>query len=397
MARFEVFIPASSEMPNVTLRVEADNWIAALKSGMAKLGEQGLSIASLMCDVKDDNSIHVTDPKSGRVFRIVEVGGFDPDGATVIEKKPAGAVAPPPAKDEHTQPDRLMPLRPAAAPVAPPAAAPVARPGGREAMYETTSPEAKPYVPAPVAPPAPPMRAPVAAPPPAPAARAAVPAAPVAARPAPVAPPAARPQIRQSGVAQSVVEVASPASPPPAQIGRPHEDETARTAKVLEELFERAQELWEVADPAQAGDKLLALAMEKIPADAGSFFLADISGDDLAFAAVRGPKAKELLRSNIRVPMGVGIVGFCAVEGVGLAINDAQRDPRFYQRVGEQIGYETRSVLCAPAYAGGRVFGALELINKRGSTSFTQGELSILAYLATQAAQWLERHSATQA
>ena len=237
-------------------------------------------------------------------------------------------------------------------------------------MYESTDPVAKPYVPAPA--PAP------KAPPP-------------AAGPAAKAPPRpADPKRRHSGVANSVVEVTSPAVPPARNIGRPAEED--RTSAMLEELFERVQDVWGLADHKQVLEKLLDLAMEKIPADAGSVLLADLDTDDLAFASVRGPKAKELLRSNIRVPMGVGIVGFCALEGVGVAISDAQRDPRFYREVGQQIGYESKSILCAPIFGGGRTFGCIELINKKGSTTFSKGELSVLAYVAHQAAEWLGKN-----
>ena len=73
MARFEVFIPAASpEELNLTLRVTAGTWMVALKIGLRKIG-QGSMPTDVLCDVKDDESIHVTDPRSGRVFRIVEL------------------------------------------------------------------------------------------------------------------------------------------------------------------------------------------------------------------------------------------------------------------------------------------------------------------------------------
>jgi hypothetical protein len=42
MAKYEVFLPAAQEGDfNLTLKVDADNWMAALKIGLKKLGEQG--------------------------------------------------------------------------------------------------------------------------------------------------------------------------------------------------------------------------------------------------------------------------------------------------------------------------------------------------------------------
>src|SRR5689334_8144178 len=62
MALFEVFIPGKAAgMPNVTLTIEAPNWIGALRSGLKSIGEGQEAIANVMCDIKEDNSIHVTD------------------------------------------------------------------------------------------------------------------------------------------------------------------------------------------------------------------------------------------------------------------------------------------------------------------------------------------------
>jgi GAF domain-containing protein len=194
---------------------------------------------------------------------------------------------------------------------------------------------------------------------------------------------AATPPPPASGSADRVEEVSGPSTPPPARIGRPpapptHED-------VLAELFERVGEV-AGAERGEALDFLLDLALEKAGAEAGTIFLARLGSDDLEFAVTRGPRAKELLELGVRVPMGAGIVGFCAKEDVCLAISDAQQDPRFYRAVSEAIGYETRSILCAPIAREGRVYGALEVLNKRGGQAFGPDDLAIVAYLAHHAA-----------
>ena len=74
MAKFEVFIPpASAEGFNVTFRVDANNWMAALRIGLMKLGQQGATAQNILVDIQDDNSVHVTESESGRVFRIREL------------------------------------------------------------------------------------------------------------------------------------------------------------------------------------------------------------------------------------------------------------------------------------------------------------------------------------
>ena len=89
MAKFEVHIPAVEAGGfNLTLKVGADNWMSALKAGMQKLGEQGAVNQNVMVDIQEDNSIHVTEPASGRVFRIREL--TEEEAAQAPVKRPSG-------------------------------------------------------------------------------------------------------------------------------------------------------------------------------------------------------------------------------------------------------------------------------------------------------------------
>ncbi len=302
MPRFEVYVPAAPpRLPvDITLRVEAEHWLAALKAGLEKAAA-GEMASNILCDIQADGSIHVSDPGSGRVFRIREL----------VE-----GVSPPPAAGS------------AEAPARPPPAAPV---------------------------------------------------------PAPAKAARARP--RPSAVPDKVEQVARPTEPPPKRIGRTTRE--LRIEELLADLFQRVGELGSQRRRDDGLGFLLDLAMEKTGCESGSVLLAP--AQELLFAVARGPKAQEILRLGMRVPMGVGIAGFCAQENVSLAVSDAEKDPRFYRGVSEAVGYATRSLLCAPIAAGGRVRGVMELVNKGGGQPFDQGDLAALSYLAHQAADFLER------
>lgn len=161
---------------------------------------------------------------------------------------------------------------------------------------------------------------------------------------------------------------------------------------VIADVFERAMDLFtERLNPDRIVNDLLDLAIEKIPADAGSFYVAGISDRDLQFAAVRGPKAKEILAQKIRVPMGQGIAGFSAAEAIALAVNDAQNDPRFAKEISDKIGYDVHSTICAPLDKDGRSYGAIQLINRKQGTAFSQGDLNILIAIARQGVDLLSQ------
>ena len=129
--------------------------------------------------------------------------------------------------------------------------------------------------------------------------------------------------------------------------------------------------------------------MEKMPAESGAVLFADVNGRELYFATARGPKAEEVM--DFRVPMGKGIAGFCAREGVSLAISDAQVDPRFYRGISEALNYQTQSLVCAPIQHEGRVYGCLELLNRQNGSTFSSSEVNALTYIGKQFAEYINR------
>ncbi|MEM6533309.1 MAG: GAF domain-containing protein [Myxococcota bacterium] len=334
MPQFELFIPALDETGfNVTARIEADNWMHALRNGLTKLGE-GVDVRNVLCDITADG-IDVTEPQSGRVFRIKELSGA------------AAAPAPAPV------PAAPAPADPAAA--VQPEEVPLDRPA-----FITAAPT--PVKAAPGASPAP----------------AAAPSAP-AALSVPTPATTSAEQITRQRASES----------PRVAIGRIRKDAIGRPVEdLIVELFEETAELHSQPDVAAAANMLIDLAMKVIPADSGSVYVADINRSDLFFAAARGPKADEVMK--FRVAIGQGLVGFSAQEGVGLAVSDAQRDPRFFSAISEKLGYSTHSILCSPSQRDGRLYGALQLINKKGNSTFTGDEMNLLSYLAHQFAEYLE-------
>jgi GAF domain-containing protein len=194
---------------------------------------------------------------------------------------------------------------------------------------------------------------------------------------------------RPSAVVDRVEVAKEPTSPPSKPIGRVAQ--ALKTEDVLAELFLEVSELEAITDRKKGLEFVLDLAMRSIGCDAGSVLTADLGSLDLSFAAVRGPTADKLLALGLKVPMGVGVVGFCAQENVCLAVSDAQKDPRFHRAVSEAVGYETRSLLCAPVAHQGTVVGALEVLNKRKGEPFGPKDLAVLSYLAAQTAKFLER------
>lgn len=523
MVWFEVFIPAKDAgLPNITLTVEAPNWIGALRTGLSNLGEGHEAIANVMCDIKEDNSIHVTDVQTRRVFRLREVpapsakpaaapaSSLPPEMTKPMPPapRPSGSDAPKtspgqprpvsmpeiprdaldePLPDDATIPnpiavkdlDSSIPWTKMAGPqdvaspptielkASMPPPAPARAPAQTQQMFRAQ-----------VVPPAPTPQPPPAPPAPTPAAEAkTVPSQPLPQPPKPAEPPKPAPSVsapetrpvqqpdfanapataqetpkkkqkaaaeiepterlpRAPGPSASTSQelkkpgpVAAPTprgtpAPPPKRITgqfeqapRPVTRETSmptpsappqpigRTeapvnpqaiADAVADVFDATQDLLMdgSVQPKDIAERLLDIALQHVPAESGSFYLADVNGHELNFAAVRGPKASEIQKKKLSVKIGQGIVGFCALEGVCLSVSDIQKDPRYFSAISDAVGYSPKDTLCASAEKDGRLFGALQLINSRGG--FTPVHMEVMRYIGLTAASLLERHFDTQ-
>jgi signal transduction histidine kinase len=92
----------------------------------------------------------------------------------------------------------------------------------------------------------------------------------------------------------------------------------------------------------------------------------------------------------MKVPPGVGVVGWVAAQKSPVVVNDPQRDARHDLFIAEKIGVPARNLVAAPllhAQSGDdQALGAFEVLNKR-SGSFTDEDLKLLTLIAGQAAK----------
>ncbi len=124
-----------------------------------------------------------------------------------------------------------------------------------------------------------------------------------------------------------------------------------------------------------------------LEATGGSVLLLDPASDQLVFAAVVAPDAQALIGK--RLAPGTGIVGWTLQHRQPLLIDDAQHDPRFYNRIDSLTGLTTHSVLAVPIIFKERAIGVIEVINK-AEGSFNQQDLEVLEALSGSAAIAIE-------
>ena len=144
-------------------------------------------------------------------------------------------------------------------------------------------------------------------------------------------------------------------------------------------------------------DRLLArlvdLIRQAMDADRATLFLVDRERDELYSKAAHLPELDE-----IRLPIGRGIAGHVARTGETVVVPSARSDQRFFQEVDSETGYETRTLLAVPVLGREReaeggaprvVVGVIEVLNKRSSPTFDEGDRRLLERLAEQVGEAL--------
>lgn len=97
------------------------------------------------------------------------------------------------------------------------------------------------------------------------------------------------------------------------------------------------------------------------------------------------------LSTTIRLPRDVGIVGFVAITGRRLVIDDAYNDHRFNSAFDKKSGYKTKSILTIPIKdIYGRVTGVIQAVNKHKNGVFNADDEGLAILLATHAGVMLK-------
>jgi GAF domain-containing protein len=118
-------------------------------------------------------------------------------------------------------------------------------------------------------------------------------------------------------------------------------------------------------------------------AEASSIALFETDPDRLEFRVAAGEKGAGAV--GLTVPPTQGIAGYVYSTGQALALSDVGNDPRFNRDAAEQTGYIPRSIAAAPLFDEHGTLGVLQVLDKRGSPTFSLADMELLAVFASQA------------
>lgn len=118
---------------------------------------------------------------------------------------------------------------------------------------------------------------------------------------------------------------------------------------------------------------------EHMHAEAAAVFLVDPVERVVVCRASAGPVDVV----GLKVELGKGIVGRAIAENKVQLVRDTQEDP---DHLGDQKGFHTRSILCAPLDTADGPIGALQVLNKRDGELFDSHDANVLRLLAVPTA-----------
>jgi PAS domain S-box-containing protein len=134
-------------------------------------------------------------------------------------------------------------------------------------------------------------------------------------------------------------------------------------------------------------EKVLSILLEEtretLGVEACSAALLDEEQQDLFFIMAEGVGANRV--RGARMPASQGVIGWVVRNRQPLIVPDVSQDPRFFPGIDNITGERTRSLMCVPLEAHGKVIGAIEAMNKREG-SFDKDDLRLFTLIAASAA-----------
>ncbi len=152
----------------------------------------------------------------------------------------------------------------------------------------------------------------------------------------------------------------------------------------LERLIEISRTLSNSQDLEPFLNRLITTAIELTGCATASILELEEDGEQMHFLAM--PIFQQDLLRPIKVPMKTSVAGWVLEHGQTTVVPDASVEPRHFKGVDQATNFVTRSLVAIPITFQGKKLGVLEAVNKTSGANYTEEDLTILEFLASQAA-----------
>jgi signal transduction histidine kinase len=152
-------------------------------------------------------------------------------------------------------------------------------------------------------------------------------------------------------------------------------------------LYELSSQLGSSLDLEKVLNQVMDAIIELTGAERGFLMLFDEIGGELKMMVTRNVNERAMDARALQISRSV--VEQAAATGKGILTNNAQEDERFSGQH-SIVGYQLRSIMCAPLLARGRTLGAVYVDHRLQTNVFKNEDLELLATFANQAAIAIE-------
>lgn len=136
--------------------------------------------------------------------------------------------------------------------------------------------------------------------------------------------------------------------------------------------------------------ELCSLVRKVTRAEGISVFTHNAARDKLVLRFSITARKMQGLQEGARINVGQGVAGWTARHVEAALVPDVYQDPRFFEMADALNMYSTRSIVAVPIVHGGRLLGVLEIVNGRGSRSFSEPDLDVLRAVGVELADlWI--------
>jgi K+-sensing histidine kinase KdpD len=161
------------------------------------------------------------------------------------------------------------------------------------------------------------------------------------------------------------------------------EPELQKKTRKIAQLVEISAILNSTLKPDLLLQNILESAADLLECCVISMFLYDEREKELRITATTSVNIDQL--EQIPVPLDNSLAGTIYTENRHLVIHNTKDDPRHYDEVADEVGFQVDSLLGVPMRIKDRVTGVIEALNKKEG-DFTDFDVSLLLVVASQAA-----------
>lgn len=153
------------------------------------------------------------------------------------------------------------------------------------------------------------------------------------------------------------------------------------------ELFYKIGDICTLVEDIQNAKDLLKTSLDStlklFEAKRGSIFIFDKNSTNLILESAIGMDLQE--EDQIVKRMGEGVVGQVAKSKTPIFVSDLEQDDRF-DNFKARNSYQTTSFICAPLMIKDELIGVINITDKESKSRFTEKDMQILDFLASQIA-----------